>query len=63
MRAYLIASGLLFLLVAVLHAARVVSEGAWHLQEPAFLLSTAAVIAMAGWAAYLLVRLPRRARR
>ena len=59
MRAYLIVSGLLFVLVAVAHAARLKVEGMWHLREPDFLLSTLAVLAMAGWAGYLLVRRPK----
>ena len=61
MRAYLIVSGLLFVLVAVAHAARIVVEGAWHLREPDFMLSTLAVLAMAAWAAYLLIRHSKRA--
>ena len=59
MRAYLIVSGLLFVLVAIAHAARIAVEGAWHLREPDFMLSTLAVLAMAAWAVYLLVRLPK----
>jgi hypothetical protein len=58
-RAYLIVSGLLFVLVAVAHAARLKVEGVWHLREPSFLLSTLAVLAMAAWAIYLLVHLPK----
>ena len=56
MRAYLIVSGLLFVLVVVAHVARLAVEGWWHLREPDFMLSTLAVLAMAAWAAYLLMR-------
>ena len=51
MRAYLATSGLIFLAVALAHAARLIAEGMGPLQEPIFVVSSLLALAMAVWAA------------
>jgi hypothetical protein len=58
MRAYLLTSGLIFLAVALAHAARLIVEGIGPLQEPIFGVSSLLALAMAVWAA-LTLRLSR----
>jgi hypothetical protein len=50
MRAYLLTSGLVFLAVALAHAARLIAEGMGPLQEPVFAVSSLLALAMAVWA-------------
>ena len=50
MRTYIMTSGLLFVLLVVVHVFRLIAEGFGPLVNPVFLASTAASAAMAVWA-------------
>jgi hypothetical protein len=50
MRAYLMTSGLIFLALALAHAARIFAEGATTLTEPVFLTTTVLSVIMTIWA-------------
>lgn len=54
MKLYLIATGIVFALVVVAHAARIVVEGTGPLSDPVFLIGTIAALALCGWAVALL---------
>jgi len=56
MRPYLLTSGLLFFLIVLAHAARVLAEGTRLLTEPSFLVLTALAIGMSVWAGVLFKR-------
>ena len=56
MRAYVIASGLVFGLVVVAHIARVVVEGSQVASSPLFVLGTALALGLSAWAGHLLRR-------
>lgn len=51
MRAYLLTSGLIFLVAALTYGARLIAEGIGPLQEPIFVVSSLLALAMAVWAA------------
>jgi hypothetical protein len=55
MKAYLIVCTMIFALIAAVHSLEL-AEGAWHLHEADFLLSSLVVLAMLGWSVLLLVR-------
>jgi hypothetical protein len=59
MRAYVLTSGLIFLAVALAHAARLLAEGFGPLQQPIFTLSSVLALAMALWAAVSFNSSPR----
>jgi hypothetical protein len=56
MRSYLLTSGVIFFLIVVAHAARLVVEGTRPATEPSFLAATALAIGMCVWACVLLRR-------
>ena len=56
MKAYLVITGLVFLLITLAHVARVVVEGAHLLRDPFFVATTLLTIGMSAWAARLLAR-------
>lgn len=57
MKAYLIASGTVFGLIALAHIARIILEH-WHLAtDPVFMLLTVFAAGMCGWAFWLLWKL------
>jgi hypothetical protein len=56
-RAYVAASGLVFLAVVGAHVARLIAEGTGPLHEPIFIVATLLALGLAGWA---LVSLRRR---
>jgi hypothetical protein len=59
MRCYVIATGLVFALIFVAHAARVFAEGTWVLHQPVFIVTTLLSLGVAVWAAWLVFRRPR----
>ena len=57
MKAYLIVTGVVFVLIAMAHIARVAVEG-WHLlKEPIFVLTSLLTLGLAAWAWRLFRRL------
>jgi hypothetical protein len=46
MKAYLIVTGIVFVLVLVAHAARVVSEGVWLVTDPTFMGTSIAALGL-----------------
>lgn len=56
MRAYLITTTILFVLVTLAHAARVVMEGLHTLSDPAFAVSSVISVVMLVWSLRLLRR-------
>ncbi len=56
MKAYLIITCIIFALILVAHAARVVSEGVWLLTEPTFIGTSIAALGLSAWAVVLLRR-------
>ncbi len=62
MRAYLITTGSLFLLIILAHVARVILEGTDRITEPVFLVSTLVCVLLAAWAIRLLTSGPGRGR-
>jgi len=57
MKAYVLTTGAVFLLIVIAHVLRAVAEGAVLLREPAYLLTSAAAVAFLVWAAVLLKRM------
>jgi hypothetical protein len=55
-KAYLIVCTVIFALIAAMHSAELAYDGAWHLREPDFLLSSLVVLGMLGWSILLLAR-------
>ena len=53
MRAYVLASGLMFLVLALAHVARFVAEGSGPLHNPLFVASSLLGLGMALWAAVI----------
>ena len=60
MRAYVATTGVIFLLLAVMHVVRAAIEGMWLFREPIFLLMTLLSLASSGWAALVWRRLAAR---
>ncbi|MGH8221818.1 MAG: hypothetical protein ACREQZ_02480 [Woeseiaceae bacterium] len=58
MRAYVITSGLLFMILVVAHVARILSEGLRVATEADFAASTMLAIGMSAWALWLVRRCP-----
>lgn len=56
MRCYVIATGIAFALIFVLHVARLFAEGAWLLREPMFILTSILSLGLAIWGAVLVIR-------
>jgi len=56
MRAYLITSGVIFLLILVAHGARVAAEGTWLATEPSFVATSGLALGMFVWACVLFRR-------
>jgi hypothetical protein len=54
MRTYVLASGVIFLVLALAHAARLVAEGSGPLHNPLFVASSLLGLGMAMWAAVIL---------
>lgn len=54
MRAYLLISGLVFVLIFVAHVARVVAEGAGPLTQPTFLSTSVISLGLGIWSLFLL---------
>lgn len=59
MRAYVMTTGILFGLVALVHGWRVIEEGGAPAQDPWFILITLAALGLCAWAWQVLRRLPR----
>ncbi len=57
MKAYVIITGIIFVLLTLAHVARIAVEGTFHLTEPVFLLTTFCSVGMVVWAIFLLKRL------
>ena len=58
MRCYVIATGIAFALIFVMHIARLFAEGVWLLREPMFILTSILSLGLAIWAAVLVLRRP-----
>ena len=56
MRCFVIASGIVFLLILCAHVARLFAEGTWLFGEPSFIVTSLLSLGMAAWAAVLLWR-------
>jgi hypothetical protein len=54
MRRYVITTGLVFLLMLLMHVARVVLEGAHVLRDPVFIITSTLAVALVAWAWRLL---------
>jgi len=61
MKAYLLTTGIVFLLIFAAHVARLVAEGAGLLRDPWFDGTSVLSVALAAWAWRLLRRLSRTA--
>lgn len=59
MRCYVIATGIVFAIIFVLHIARIFAEGTWLLREPMFILTSVLSLGMAIWAVVLIIKRPR----
>ena len=59
MKAYVLTTGTVFVLILVAHGARVAAEGPWLLREPTFLATSAIAAGLAGWAWGVFRRLSR----
>ena len=59
MRCFVIATGILFAIIFVLHIARIFAEGAGPLREPVFILTSVLSLGMVIWAVVLVVRRSR----
>jgi hypothetical protein len=58
MRAYIITTGVIFALIVVAHAWRIIAESSALATDPGFLLLTVAAAALSLWAARLVRRGP-----
>jgi hypothetical protein len=58
-KAYVLTSGTVFALIAVVHVVRAVEEGAAVATSPVFLLTSALTVALSGWAWYVFRQLSR----
>lgn len=59
MKAYVLTTGLVFVLIVAGHVARILAEGPRVLTEPIFALSTLLSVGLAAWAWRLFQRLSR----
>lgn len=59
MRAYAIASGAIFALLALAHLYRLLAEGTGPLSNPIFVVTTIVAISFAAWAFLVLRRMTR----
>jgi hypothetical protein len=59
MRAYLITTGAVFVLIILAHVWRAIEEGPSLATNPPYILTTAAALALCVWALRLLWRSPR----
>lgn len=59
MKAYLVTTGLIFVLILAAHVARVISEGLSLLKEPMFDFTSVLSLGIAAWAFILLRRVRR----
>ena len=59
MKAYVVTTGLVFVLIVAAHIARIVAEGPRLLKEPTFVLTSTLSIGLATWAWRLFRQLPR----
>ncbi|MEO7674835.1 MAG: hypothetical protein ABIU09_12260 [Pyrinomonadaceae bacterium] len=59
MRAYILVTGFVFLLLVISHVARVVAEGGRMISEPIFIATTILSVALFAWAAILFRRTGR----
>jgi hypothetical protein len=59
MKAYLITTGVVFGLLALMHVVRVIAEGPRMATDPVFVVFTVAATALCFWAFYLLRLYPR----
>jgi len=57
MKAYVLATGTVFLLIVVAHVLRAFEEGAGLLREPAYLLTSALALGFLVWAVILFRRM------
>ena len=60
MRAYLLTTSVVFMLLVVAHLARVASEGWGPASSPAFIISSLLAVGMTAWALILLKCLPKK---
>ena len=60
MRAYVVTTGIVFVLIVAGHVARVATEGTRLLTEPSFLITSAIAVALALWAGCLFRGLARK---
>lgn len=59
MKLYLIATAVVFALLAVSHIARMAAEGTYLLSEPIFVITTLLSLSFCVWSILLLRRLPK----
>jgi hypothetical protein len=59
MRCYVIATGLAFAIIFILHVARIFAEGTWILREPMFIVTSVLSLGLAIWSAVLVTKSPR----
>ena len=55
-RGYIIATGIIFALMFVVHVVRIVLEGPWMIGQPIFIATTLLSFGVATWAAWLIFR-------
>jgi hypothetical protein len=60
MRAYVITTGAVFGLLALMHVLRMLGENAQLARDPVYMAITAAAAALCGWSVYVLRRMPAR---
>ena len=58
MRTYVAITGIIFALMFIAHAARVVVEGAGILQDPTIIVTSVIAIGFAIWSVFLLIKRP-----
>jgi hypothetical protein len=59
MKAYVLTTGIVFVLVVAAHIARLVSEGLRLLREPSFIFTSILAVALAVWAGRMFRQLSR----
>jgi hypothetical protein len=62
MKAYIITTGVVFTLIALAHAARIVDEGPHLAREPFFIITTVMAVGLSIWAWRVLGQLRRTAK-
>ncbi|MEO7599855.1 MAG: hypothetical protein ABIV50_13040 [Opitutus sp.] len=60
MKAYVVITGIVFLLIVMAHGARLISEGFLLIKEPAFLLTSILSIVLSVWAGSVYRKIPSR---